>query len=815
MPGNGRNANRAGGGASELSEALDAARRSKEPVPVDALQSETEEFIANPDGTITREIAQSPVRVKTGDDWVDVDPGLRRADGRLKPKAGADDVTFSDDGDGPLAELKIGKNRIGLAMPGVDLETPSVDGAQATYPVSGGGSVAAADPGTGAQPEAEAEPDAAAEDNAAPTPSTAPETVGEKVLVAVKNGGFAAHVLLDAAPAQAPEYVFDLTAGNLTPELIDNRLVLSDADGEPVAQSMPLRMWDAQVDEAGDPSNVADVDASLDRTAEGWRLTLRPSMDFLTADDTEYPVVVDPDIAEVTHRGDVFFRDGTDANTNFAGEPRIEVGRNSGALNRGFLGFAFNPYLGATVTKAELRLHQYFARDCTPRQLNLHSMTSADRTGATWNTQPNHTTDARFTASKSFSRGSSGCGAGAEIIDVTNVVNGWAGRHVGTHSGPFGDRAVVGNRQAFIARAANESSIDFYKRFCSEEWSSTLVSCTSAAVVPRLSVTFEPEIGEQSWYSMTERELDDRATLKVNNKNANLVLQSADMNVKGLGLDLAINRTYNSQSTETGPMGRGWSLNIGPDIWLEKKSQYRYDFHTPGGTILGSFVRRSANSSNADYKKFFAPVGGVGAELEETDNGFTLTFRQSQEKYVFNQVNGDGHAFMTKVRDRSDNEITIAYSGTAGAKPRMTSITDSADRVYTPTYTGNLITRWATQNLTGAGTRQVNYTYSGDYLASATDATNVRTDYAYTSPSSGPRLLSTITAAVNDSGARPTTHITYSNGDGQVATVGYRHGNGTNDVHVYSWNLNSSRVAACDGNGCRASRFLAGLLSQS
>ena len=794
LPAAAANRNESAGGASAMSRAVERARSSKRAVPINALTSATERFVANPDGTVTREIAQSPVRVKDGDGWKKIDPSLTGSDGRLKPKTSAGQVSFSKDGDASLADLTVGKSTVSVSLPGVDLSAPVVDGPTATYELSKPGN---RQPEVGPSSRGGEETDAAGEAGAAAGESGG----GESVRVAAKNGGFAAHVVVEQAPTAEPVYVFELDTDGLTPTLEGGVLRLADDGGEIAAESLPLRMWDAQVDDAGDPVNVVDVEAQLERSGDAWRLVLRPSMEFLTAESTQYPVVVDPDIASVTRKGDTTLRSGADANTFFGNEPRLEVGRNSGEVNRSFVSFAYNSYLGATVTDAQLQLFQYYARSCTAEPTDVHSMTGGDGDKPVWNTQPAFTTDDRFSVSKSFNRGSSGCARGAESIDVTAIVNGWAGAHVGPHAKPAALQDVHENRQAFIVKANSESSTDQYKRFCSREWSSNLQHCNSASVVPVLSVTFEPEIGDQSWYSMTDRQLDDRTTVKVNNKNANLFVQSNDLSVKGVGTDLSVNRMYNSQAVDVGPMGRSWGLNVGPDVWLEKKSQYRYDFHTPSGTILGSFVRLSDDANDDAYDQFSAPLGGVGAELEETDDGFRLSFRKSQMKYAFNQTNADGDAFMTKMVDRSDNEIVIDYSGTAGNVPKISSITDTVGRVLTPTYSGSVITKWATGNVAGVGVREWAYTYDNGYLASATDALGATTNYTYTSPQSGVRLLSSITAPANDSGTRPTTEFTYVTGAGQLGTAGYRFGGGANDVYTYSWDLNSGRVAACDGNG--------------
>ena len=528
---------------------------------------------------------------------------------------------------------------------------------------------------------------------------------------------------------------------------------------------------------------------------------LRPSLDWLQDSDRRYPVTVDPDIpATPVILGDTYYADGTDANTSFSSQERLEVGYFSGKRQRSFVSFAYNSYLGTVVTSASLGMKQYYADTCATKPTQYHSMTGGDGPSLTWNDQPDYSDDKRFKTSKSFNRGASGCAAGIEDVDVTNIVNGWAGRHIGPHAKPKAQQDVYLNRQAIIMRAADEADTTQYKKFCSRHWSAANASCSTAAVIPKLSLNYRPELGVQSWYSMTNHSFNDKSSLSVNNRNGNAVVQSSDIEVNGIGLNLNISRTYNSQASVTNTtLGKGWGLSIGPDIWLEKRSEYRYDFHGPSGTVLGSFVRKSDDTGAAAYKQFTAPIGGVGADLEETSAGnFTLKFRKSQSKYVFAQVDSAGHAYMTKVKDRSDNEITIAYSGTtANGRPKMSSITDASSRTYAVTYdVGNtVITKIATTNVPGVGVRDWDYEYDSGRLIGFTDARNDKTTYSYYSGGELQKVTSPSTTAGGSE-----TELVY-NGTGQAVEVYYRHNSGANDRYKYTWDYSDTIVADCESNG--------------
>ncbi|TCC44624.1 LamG domain-containing protein [Kribbella capetownensis] len=103
-------------------------------VEVPEKRTETEQTFANPDGTFTLEQTNIPARVKRGNEWVDIDTTLERsADGRVRPKATALDMTFSGGGTGPLIVMNAGNRKLALGWPG-PLPAPVVAGDNVTYP---------------------------------------------------------------------------------------------------------------------------------------------------------------------------------------------------------------------------------------------------------------------------------------------------------------------------------------------------------------------------------------------------------------------------------------------------------------------------------------------------------------------------------------------------------------------------------------------------------------------------------------------------------------------------------------------------------
>ena len=134
-------------------------------------------------------------------------------------------------------------------------------------------------------------------------------------------------------------------------------------------------------------------------------------------------------------------------------------------------------------------------------------------------------------------------------------------------------------------RAEFEQDGSYEKRFCSaNESGSSDLNCDDAAYNPVLSVTYAPELGTEEFFSMTDFQLNDKSSLAINNKAGNALITANDANVNSVGMPFTLSRAYNSQSPYTTSMGKGWNLGIGPDVWIEKHSKYRYNYHAPDGT---------------------------------------------------------------------------------------------------------------------------------------------------------------------------------------------------------------------------------------
>jgi RHS repeat-associated protein len=328
--------------------------------------------------------------------------------------------------------------------------------------------------------------------------------------------------------------------------------------------------------------------------------------------------------------------------------------------------------------------------------------------------------------------------------------------------------------------------------------------------------TIDTEFGAQEWFSTTQHGINDRSGLQINNRTGNLAVQASDIKVNGHGLDLDVTRFYNSELIQTATqgivkdaartgtsMGKGWSLSVGPDVFLEKRGE-NYLYHAPGGTVFGPFKPTNGSSTAFDRLK-----DGSGADLKKNSGSgsdpFTLTFRKSQMKLDFATVGATGDAYLSKMRDRSGNHINFNYADgatTPNGRAKLSSITDASDRSYAVTYTGDNITKIAE---TGTGAREWNYQYDANgYLTKLTNPApnNYETTYQYVaSPVTGARLLSSVTgpkttAAIeyNDDVANGGSTVEQEKPDlDRVKTMTYRKNSST--THTFQWSYGRTSAA--------------------
>ncbi|WP_243742433.1 hypothetical protein [Actinorugispora endophytica] len=336
-------------GAAQEQQALDQAEETGEPVEIVSATDERSQVFANPDGTFTLQTHPSPVRVRTGGGWRDVDTTLVRADdGTVRPRATAADLVFSGGGDDALARVSLGGRSVALDWLGA-LPEPVLEADRATYP--------------------EVLPDV-------------------DLVVSAGVDGFTQVLVVRTAEAAANPALAQLdlpvqgTGVTIEADETGN-LDAVTPEGESVFVASAPAMWDSSgQDGQGDtgaaaralaPATGARMEQVPTEVVDG-ALRLRPDQEMLTDEATTYPVFIDPSVsvkreawAYVDKRfPTTAYYNKSDADSGVGYEPQY------GHTKRVFWRFSvYERTRNATIRSATLRTEVAHAFGCTDARVEL------------------------------------------------------------------------------------------------------------------------------------------------------------------------------------------------------------------------------------------------------------------------------------------------------------------------------------------------------------------------------------------------------------------------------------------------------------
>ncbi|GAA2637445.1 hypothetical protein GCM10010425_45530 [Streptomyces spororaveus] len=181
--------------------------------------------------------------------------------------------------------------------------------------------------------------------------------------------------------------------------------------------------------------------------------------------------------------------------------------------------------------------------------------------------------------------------------------------------------------------------------------------------------------------------------------------RNTDAALPGAGTPFSLDRTYRSDSTTAGLLGRGWSTRFDSKLTIAAGS---------GATLL------TADGAQVVFKE---QAGGA----YRTPAGSTLKLARTGTTYVVTTTDHTRHTYnasgqLTSLTDRGGQGLTLTYSS-----GRLTSVTDAAGRSIPFTLdAAGLLTKVALPDGTA-----VSYSYTGGLLTSATDQAGKAVTYTY------------------------------------------------------------------------------------
>ncbi|KUN09430.1 hypothetical protein AQI95_06400 [Streptomyces yokosukanensis] len=419
-------------------------------VEVLQLRTETDTVYANPDATLTREMAAGPIRMIRDGRWVDIDVDLRAAkDGgvtaeahpkqlQLAGKGGALPRSIEGAAKAPasqardLVTLGTGKDRMAVQWKG-GLPAPALDGNVATYK------------------------------DAVP---------GGDLIVEATRTGFEQFLRLNKAPEDGAPMVLPMTVpdGVTARQNTDGSVSFTDAQGEERAVMPAPVMWDAKVDKKSlERTNTRPIEMKVAQHGNTVELTLTPDAKWLSDPATHYPVTIDPATDTLDTLFDTFVQGGdtTDQSSNTdlkLGWP----GDHSGSTKRtarSFLTFRTANFADSLVSKATLKMWNYHSWSCEKRGWEVWAADPADK-NTRWTRQP---VMKEKIATSTETKSASCSNAGWASADVTKLAQTWSS-----------EKAEEGS---IALKAADESDTYAWKRFYSSE-------APDQAQVPTLEVTY-------------------------------------------------------------------------------------------------------------------------------------------------------------------------------------------------------------------------------------------------------------------------------------------------------------------------------------
>lgn len=411
---------------------------------VEVLDARTESATtwANPDGTMTTDVASGAIRVKENGRWHPIDTDLVDSGTRLEPKTAVADVELSNGGTEDFARVNRGQRVFGLDW-GDALPAPRVDGDTAVYR------------------------------------SVVPD--GDLHVTALPHG-FTESLILQKRPTEPVELRLPVTLEGMRLEKTAQRhLRLEDGGGALVASAPAPRMWGTGTDpRSGDPTKSAEIATTVEETADGTVLVLRPSAEFLSDPAVTYPVTIDP-TTTLAAATDTWV--ATNYPDSQRGSAELKAGTYDGGTTkaRSYIKFDVAKYVGKHVLSADLRLHSYWSSTCATdgSGVEVRRITENwDPSAVSWGVQPT-TTATGSVVSKSAYGHSSDCPANFMRWNVTGIAQAWAGGEA---------------NHGLQVRAVNEQDSKSWRRFRSANY----VDGAQGPTEPALSVTYNTKPGVAS-----------------------------------------------------------------------------------------------------------------------------------------------------------------------------------------------------------------------------------------------------------------------------------------------------------------------------
>jgi RHS repeat-associated protein len=183
----------------------------------------------------------------------------------------------------------------------------------------------------------------------------------------------------------------------------------------------------------------------------------------------------------------------------------------------------------------------------------------------------------------------------------------------------------------------------------------------------------------------------------VNMVTGNMYHVERDLVIRGRGLPLVFERTYNSRSARNGPLGFGWTHSFNHALVFEDDNADGVADVTDAdgltsaavwidGTGSEKFVRVAGSAGGVAIGAAFTPPPGFFFQVARQADGRYTIREKDGLTYTFESVAGTAgqRARLLRITDRNGNALTLGYTGA-----RLTSVSDPLGRQLTIGHDGS------------------------------------------------------------------------------------------------------------------------------
>lgn len=500
----------------------------------------------------------------------------------------------------------------------------------------------------------------------------------------ISGNTFKENIILNKAPVN-DQYTFNITTKNLIPILQEDKSIIffDENDENNAVFKMPAPfMYDAEYIES------KNIKVNLNKTNNGYKLSLMPDQDWLKSPERVYPVVIDPVISTSLDKSDI---DDTWVSSGLPDENRdssvlLGVGYGSiSKITRTYIKFELPTLTTADlITDAKLYLFLYSAQPNT-RQINVHRVSENwNSATTTWNNDPDYNS----------------------TVEDYAMINGSAYQDFSWNvTGMVKDWYNTGNNYGLMLKNQDESA--GYNEFFSSDTSGTYEPYRAQVII-----SYVNNSGLESFWTYHSQDVGRAGTGYVNDYNGNLVFIHNDLAMNGNRLPLNLNHVYNSNDKDlTIGYGYGWRLNLSQTIVED----------TIEGTLYYIYTDEDGTKHHFKYD---SARGAIVDELSPTE--YTLT-KNGDGTYVIkdkknNQLKFNASGELSVITDNNGNTMSLSYQN-----GKLKTITDGAGRVTTLDINqgGYLL------GIIDPSNRRTSFGYNGVQLTTITYPDGTQTSYQY------------------------------------------------------------------------------------